>query len=172
MLNCGMYQNDVAELAESEVNWKSGTITRKRSKTRDRKDARTVCDKLWPETLKYLMAHRAETAISTNRGETRVLLTTDGKPLVFAGVKDGKFTGYDAIQSAYNRLRKKCGVTKPLKCLRKTAASKLGSHPEYGAYTQHFLAHAPKGMTDRHYVKPDQARFDAGVKWLGKQFGF
>ncbi|HEY3788458.1 MAG TPA: hypothetical protein VGL71_06365, partial [Urbifossiella sp.] len=105
MLNCGMYQNDVAELAASEVDWKTGTITRKRSKTRDRKDAPTVCYKLWPETLRLLKAYRADTAVSTHQGETRVLLTADGKPLVFAGVKNGKFTGYDAIQSAYHRLQ-------------------------------------------------------------------
>jgi len=172
MLNCGMYQNDVAELAVSEVDWKAGTITRKRSKTRDRKDAPTVCYKLWAETFRLLKAHRAKAAVSNDRGETRVLLTSGEKPLVFAGVNDGKHTAYDAIQSAYVRLQMRCGVKKPLKCLRKTAASKLGSHPEYGAYAQHFLAHAPKGMTDRHYVKPDQAKFDKGVNWLGKQFGY
>ena len=28
MLNCGMYQNDIAELRQQEVDWKKGTITR------------------------------------------------------------------------------------------------------------------------------------------------
>lgn len=171
MLNCGMYQNDIAELSVDEVNWKAGTITRKRSKTRGRKDAPTVCYKMWPETLRLLKAHRAEEAVSNKSGGTRVLLTSDDKPLVFAAVKAGKHTGYDAIQSAYFRLQEKSGVKKPLKSLRKTSASKLGSHSEYGAYVQHFLAHTPKGMTDRHYVKPNQAKFDEALDWLRKQFG-
>ncbi len=36
MLNCGMYQNDIAELHADEVNWSKGTLTRARSKTRER----------------------------------------------------------------------------------------------------------------------------------------
>lgn len=171
MLNCGMYQNDIAELAVEEVNWKAGTITRKRSKTRNRKDAPTVCYRLWPETLRLLKVHRVKTAVSNDTGGTRLLLTSDNKPLVHSAVKNGKHTGYDAIQSAYFRLQEKSGVKKALKSLRKTSASKLASHPEYGAYVQHFLAHAPKGMTDRHYVKPDQEKFDEAMEWLRGQFG-
>ena len=34
MLNCGMTQKDIADLQFSEVDWKAGRITRKRSKTR------------------------------------------------------------------------------------------------------------------------------------------
>ena len=33
MLNCGMYQNDIAELHRDEVNWKQGTLSRARSKS-------------------------------------------------------------------------------------------------------------------------------------------
>ena len=33
MLNCGMYQNDIAELNRDEVNWTKGTLARVRSKT-------------------------------------------------------------------------------------------------------------------------------------------
>lgn len=172
MLNCGMYQNDIAELAVSEVDWKAGTVTRKRSKTRGRKDAPTVSYKLWPETLRLLKAQRAKEGVPNGTGGVRVLLTTDGKPLVYASIHDrpGKHTGWDAIQSAYHRLCEKIGVRKPLKCFRKTAASKLVTHPEYGAFVQHFLAHTPKGMTDRHYVKPDGRTFDEAVAWLGTAF--
>ena len=58
MLNCGMYQNDIAELRQEEVNWKKGTITRARSKTRER-NGPVVTYKLWPETLCLLKKHRA-----------------------------------------------------------------------------------------------------------------
>jgi integrase len=50
MLNCGMYQNDIAELQQDEVNWKAGTLTRARSKTRERHGP-VVTYKLWPALL-------------------------------------------------------------------------------------------------------------------------
>src|SRR5581483_7474991 len=50
MLNCGMYQNDIAELHREDINWTKGTITRARSKTRERHGP-IVTYKLWPETL-------------------------------------------------------------------------------------------------------------------------
>ena len=59
MLNCGMYQNDIAELHRDEVNWTKGTVTRARSKTRERKGP-VVTYKLWPETLYLLRKHRAK----------------------------------------------------------------------------------------------------------------
>src|SRR6185312_5979844 len=59
MLNCGMYQNDIAELHRDEVNWTRGTLTRARSKTRERHGP-IVTYKLWPETFALLKKHRAE----------------------------------------------------------------------------------------------------------------
>jgi hypothetical protein len=58
-----------------------------------------------------------------------------------------------------------------MKLLRKTAASLLDSHPEFGRYSQLFLGHSPRTIADRHYIKPSQERFDAAVLWLGKQLG-
>jgi len=49
-LNCGMYQNDLAELRQDEVDWARGTIKRARSKTRERGEP-VVTYKLWPETF-------------------------------------------------------------------------------------------------------------------------
>ena len=57
-LNCGMYQNDLAELRTDEVDWKAGTITRARSKTRER-NGQVVTYKLWPETFALLKRYRA-----------------------------------------------------------------------------------------------------------------
>lgn len=59
MLNCGMYQNDIAELRSDEVHWKAGTLTRARSKTRER-GGPVVTYKLWPETFALLKKHRGE----------------------------------------------------------------------------------------------------------------
>jgi hypothetical protein len=59
MLNCGMYQNDIAEMRKDEVDWKAGTLTRARSKTRER-NGPVVTYKRWPETFAPLKKHRAK----------------------------------------------------------------------------------------------------------------
>src|SRR5262249_29148272 len=66
MLNCGMYQNDISELLDEEVDWRAGTIKRARSKTRERHGP-VVTYKLWPETFELLTKHRAggELALTT-----------------------------------------------------------------------------------------------------------
>src|SRR5262249_6925428 len=68
MLNCGMYQNDIAELCKDEVNWTKGVVTRARSKTRERKGP-VVTYKLWPETFTLLKRCRAK--------DSELALTTD-----------------------------------------------------------------------------------------------
>jgi integrase len=159
MLNCGMYQNDIAELRQQEVDWKKGTITRVRSKTRERKGP-VVTYKLWPETFALLEKHRAE-------GEL-VLTTERGKPLVTYSLEEGRFARYDVVQSAWNRLSEKMGakIRLSMKHLRKTSASLLGEHPHYKFYATHFLADSPRHMTEKHYVKPSDAEFFEALDWL------
>ena len=164
MLNCGMYQNDIAELRDDEVDWKKGLITRARSKTRERKGP-VVTYKLWPETFALLKKHRAQ--------EGELALTTDeGKPLVRYWLEEGEMRRYDVIQSAWSRLAAKMGVKKirlGMKHLRKTSASLLGQHPQYKFYALHFLADSPKNVADRHYVKPSEEEFAEALAWLRKQ---
>jgi hypothetical protein len=62
--------------------------------------ARSAClrasYKLCPERFALLKMYR---------GEGELVLTTDkGEPLVSYSLEDGKFAGYDVIQSAWNRL--------------------------------------------------------------------
>ena len=128
--------------------------------------------KLWSETLELLKKFRAKTAVPNDRGQNRVLLTEDGKPLVNLWLENGKMRRYDCIQSAFSRLFEKVKMKRPIKLLRKTSASELASHPVYGAYVQYFLAHSPRGVTDRHYIKPDDAQFFMALDWLhGRYFG-
>jgi integrase len=164
MLNCGMYQNDIAELHRDEVNWKQGTLTRSRSKTRER-NGPVVTYRLWPETFDLLKKHRAR--------EGELALTTDeGKPLVRYWIEEGKMRRYDCIHSAWTRLAGKLGVRKirlGMKHLRKTAASILGQHPLYKFYGNHFLADSPRSVADRHYVTPSDDEFFAAMDWLRGQ---
>jgi integrase len=161
MLNCGMYQNDVAELHRDEVNWARGTLTRARSKTRER-NGPVVTYKLWPETFRLLRKHRA--------AEGDLVLTTDGgNPLVRYWLEDGEMRRYDVIQSAWARLARKLGVQKirlGMKHQRKTSASLLGQHPQYKSYANHFLADSPRTVADRHYVTPSDEEFFLALEWL------
>ena len=163
-LNCGHYQMDVAELRQDEVNWKTGTIMRARSKTRER-DGPVVTYKLWPETFALLKKYRAS-------GEL-VLTTDEGKPLVRYWLgEDGIFHRYDAIQSAYGRLAAKMGLRKHrlgMKHLRKTSATLLGEHPQYKFYGNYFLADSPKNIADKHYIRPSDAEFFEALAWLRGQ---
>ena len=162
MLNVGMYQNDIAELRQDEVNWKTGTLTRARSKTRER-NGPVITYKLWPETFALLKKHRAT-------GEL-VLTTEEGNPLVKYWLEDGKMRRYDAIQSAWSRVAGKLGgkIRLGMKHLRKTSATILGQHPHFKFYANHFLADSPKTIADKHYVVANDAEFFEALDWLRGQ---
>jgi integrase len=166
MLNCGMYQNDIAELHRDEINWSKGTVSRARSKTRERRGP-IVTYKLWPETLALLKKHRSEGELA--------LTTDEGKPLVRYWLEEGEMRRYDVIQSAWSRLAEKMKVKKirlGMKHLRKTSASLLGEHPHYKFYANHFLADSPRTVADRHYVTPSDSEFFDALDWLrGKILG-
>jgi integrase len=164
MLNCGMYQNDIAELHRDEVNWTAGTLTRARSKTRERKGP-VVTYRLWPETFALLKKHRAK--------EGELTLTSEqGNPLVRYWLENGAMRRYDLIHAGWMRLAEKLTMKKfrlGMKHLRKTSSTILGQHPQYKFYTTHFLADSPKHMTEKHYVKPSDDEFFAALGWLRKQ---
>lgn len=98
------------------------------------------------------------------------MLTDEGKPLVRYWMEGGKMRRYDVVQSAYSRLLERVKVKKPMKQLRKTSATLLGGHEVYGRYAQYFLAHSPKNVTDRHYVRPNDEQFFEGLDWLREQY--
>ena len=163
MLNCGMYQNDIAELNADEVNWKQGTLTRARSKTRER-NGPVVTYKLWPETFALLNRHKADGDL--------VLTTDKGNPLVRYRLEDGKMKHYDTIQYAWSRIARKMGQAKirlGMKHLRKTSATILGQHPHFKFYSNHFLADSPKSIADKHYVVASDAEFFMALDWLRRE---
>lgn len=164
MLNCGMYQNDISELKSEEVDWKTGVVTRARSKTRER-GGPVVSYKLWPETFDLLTKHRA-------KGGELALTTDEGNQLVRYWLEEGKMRRYDAVQSAWSRLAKRMGASKlrlGMKHLRKTSASILAQHPRLKFYANHYLADSPKSVADRHHVVPSDAEFFKALNWLGGQ---
>ncbi len=164
MLNTGMTQKDVSDLQDTEVNWRDGTITRKRSKSRKRKNAPTVCYKLWPITFALLKKHRS--------GKDTVLLTKSGNSYLRFIHVNGKLISRDNFAGSFRQLRERLDFRKPMKLLRKTSASLLESHPVYGRLTSLFLGHAPASIKDKHYAQVPQTLFDEAVTWLGQQYGF
>ena len=167
MLNCGYRGIDIATLKETEI--EDGRIIRKRHKTKDRKDTPTVNYKLWNETLRLLGRWRT--------GKEIVLLTKSGSPWAYSELieeEDGsdKVKQTDNVATNFNRVvRKGLGIDRPYSLLRKTAASKLDEHSEFGRYAEHYLGEKPDSVAKRHYITPSQERFDAALAWLGEQFG-
>jgi integrase len=163
MLNCGYRGMDIATLREDEI--VKGRIIRKRHKTKDLKDTPTVEYKLWTETRR-LLDH-------WHTGKEIALQTRSGKRWVYSDLQaDGSVKQTDNIATNYNRIvRKGLAVDFPYSLLRKTAASKLDEHPEFGRYAEHFLGEKPSSVAKRHYITPSQEQFDRAIDWLGQQFG-
>jgi integrase len=163
MMNCGMTQVDVSDLLDGEVDWRAGTITRKRSKTAQHENVPVVTYRLWGPTFELLKKYRS--------GADHVLLTESGRQFVRKELVNGRLVKADNIASNYTHLKRRLKFRKPLKWLRKTAATLLESHPVYGRLTSLFLGHAPQTIKDRHYAAPSQELFDEAVLWLGRQLG-
>ena len=147
-----------------EVNWKQGTITRARSKTRERKGP-VVTYKLWPETFALLRKYRAQgRAGSDQRG---------GQP---AGQDMAERTARCSDMTRSTRRgtgwQQKMGLTKMrlgMKHLRKTSATVLGQHPQYKFYATYFLADSPKGWINAITSSRVRAEFFSASVWLRGQ---
>lgn len=164
MANCGMTQEDVSDLLDSEVDWTEGYITRKRSKTAAHESVPTVCYKLWPLTFNLLKRYRS--------GSERVLLTESGLPYVRKELKsNGKVSKADGFASNWVHVKKRLKLNRPLKQLRKLGATILEGHENYGRFKVLFLGHSPKSVADKHYAAPSQELFDRAVIWVGQQLG-
>lgn len=161
MLNCGMTQIDIAQLKHSEVNFKSGTITRVRSKRQHDEKAQTVCYKLWERTLTLLNKFK------DNKSDY-VLTSENGTPLYKSEINSNdKLNKSDCIGRNYNRLN--LADRKPLKLFRKTGATILNQ--EYPQFVELYLGHSSATMADKHYANYSQDNFDIAIEWLGKKLG-
>ena len=194
MANAGMTQVDISELQHTEIDWKDGTITRKRSKTKNHAHVPTVTYYLWAPTLDLLRqcATKDEPyVLATRTGEqaTRQYFSAEGKPIR----TDATGQAYTKLQ---NNLEAACavkvkkmskdqikaavaaGALNPdktyrrwaLKSIRKAGATALGGHPDYARYAAHYLGHAPETVADAHYVKPSPEQFKKACEWLGEHF--
>ncbi len=84
----------------------------------------------------------------------------------------GKLKRYDCVHASWTKVAKKMGLEKMrlgLKHLRKTSSTALGQHPQFKYYAAYFLADSPKGMDQRHYVRPSEEEFFSALDWLRGQ---
>lgn len=165
MLNTGVTQKDLSDLRQSEVDWKAGKITRKRSKTAKHKNTPTVTYSLWAETFRLLNQERSKSG-------DRVLVNENGKPLKIEELDNsGKQRKIDNVASAYSRLRRVTKIKKPLKIFRKTSASLIGGNERFQKLDVLFLGQAPSTVADKYYTKAAQELLDQAIQWLGEQYG-
>lgn len=140
---------DISELAQIEIDWKLGTIKRKRSKTRKLKKEKakkvpTVTYRLWPKTLELLLEY--------NSGKDPVLLTVRGLPWIISSMDSiDDYSNSNSIASNFKLLAKKSGVKIGTKDLRTAAATTLGQGP-YKAYGEYFLGEVPSGTASKFYI--------------------
>ena len=78
MMNCGFTQVDIANLKQDEVDFKAGTITRKRSKTQDYDKVPTVRYPLWKTTLALLKVFHDQKGDLVLRGYPKSFLDIFG----------------------------------------------------------------------------------------------
>jgi integrase len=162
MLNCGMTQQDIADLKQEEIDWDKGIITRKRSKTSDNEGVPEVKYKLWKPTFDLLKKY--------NSGTNPVIQSEAGKRLVHSRLEGDKIKKGDCVKNWYFRqILKDKITTKPLKLFRKTGASILSEkYPQFGQY---YLGHSPRSVADKNYIRPSDKQFDEALAWLGTELG-
>lgn len=153
MLNCGFTQEDLNDLTPECI--RGRYLVRRRGKTERFDSVQEIKYPLWNATRKLVVEFGNQEGLLFTRPQ--------GTPLVSGRA--------DRVRELIRGLRKKTGIDKPPKSVRKTSASKLAEHPTFKAYASHFLGHAPQNIADKHYVVPDQTQFDQAIAWLGEQWG-
>ena len=179
-LNCGFGASEIGQLEKDEYDPKEGRIKHKRCKTKDSPNAPEVCYKLWTETKELLDQAIVERANYPQRSASAKLLlvNTNGKPLWYEYVADGKPKKSDNISCDFRRLVTKLRESDPsvpsisYYQFRKTSASLIKNEQKYSMLNELWLAHSPRSVADRHYNAIGDTILDECIAWLhDKIFG-
>ena len=121
---------------------------------------------MWHETKRLLLQERSADP------QGRVLLNEKGGSLWSEEIgEEDKYHKIDNIKSAFDRLRRKTEIGKPLKSLKKTSANLLRNSDRYASVRVFFLGHAPRNVSDKHYTGAPQSLLDEAIQWLGREYG-
>lgn len=175
MLNCGLYQGDLAEMTSEDVDWKNGRIIMARKKkekilNKKKNDIQKVNWILWDRTFELLKKQGNRSGL--------VLLNQKGDPLVTNFIKsNGKVGRTDAVKLRYGRLIKKLknrnllddDFKLTLKHLRKTGANIL-QNSDHAAMIKQYLDHSDMS---RAYIRDGEAvpQFDEAIRYVGNELG-
>lgn len=157
-INCGMTQADLGALTWGMIDLKKGTLTRKRVKTEAQTFVPIVTYKLFRETIKLLKS------LSSNKQDGLVFTNDKGGAMYEVRYDDGKesvtIKKEDLFSTYCNRQKRKPII--PLGKYRSIAATALKMDNRFRSFTDYFLGHAPKDISDKHYsAESDEALFEA-----------
>jgi integrase len=173
-LNCGFGASEIGQLEKDEYNPVKGRITHKRCKVKDSPNAPTVCYKLWNETRELLDQEIENRKNYPKHSETVdcLLVNSNGKPLWYEYVADGKSSRSNNISTDFKRLldklRKDDSTVPKITYyqFRRTSASLIYNEHKYRMYNELWLAHSPRSVADRHYNALDDTILDDCIDWL------
>ena len=165
MLNAGLTQKDIADLLHSEVDWQSGRIVRKRSKTKKRETCPVVNYKLWPDTFRLLKQYRSS-------HPTLALVNDRGNPLRQLALKDGdKLRTNDSIRKALLVAYRDMKIEQlPPKLFRKTSSTLIYNAKQFRGLDGLFLGHAPDSVATTNYNAVGDTILDEAIDYLAKQY--
>jgi integrase len=144
-LNTGMNNADIGKLQHNQIDYQKRTLTKRRVKTSDNKNAPTVRYILWAETYDLIMKERASSG--------QFVLTANGKCLYEDEKVENNARVYDRIKVQWRAfLRKNPHLKKYLlKEFRYFSGDLLNQSLKYRSYRDPFLSHAPRSTGDRYY---------------------
>ena len=165
-INTGMTQQDLSDLRMNEL------FLKKRPPRCIRQRSKTGQDSnhwLFRESQRLLKEH-----CEGKKGDDRVLLRRDGRPLVVASTINGIKTGSrsDALGASFKRLVERVlgkDDKRRFRELRRTGAD-FCKQREAGTETL-YLSHA-EGKMSSLYTRPAQRRFDTILTYLEQDMGF
>jgi hypothetical protein len=134
-----MTQADIGNLTHEQV--ADGYLTRRRVKTGE--NSPMVSYRFWNATLTLLERFKSKDA-------KYWFVNAKGQKLYSASYVDGVAVSYDFIKTAW----KKSGCPINFGKFRSIGANLLESNEQYSRFVEHWLAHSPSSIKDRHYTTP------------------
>lgn len=151
-LNCGWTQVDISSLTGDMLHLGGPTPYLERTRSKTGVFGRWA---LWPETVSLL---KAELLKNPRRKGELVLLTQDGKPVVWQGANSKT----DSVALAWRRLLDRSGLAVPYKYLRKTG-SQLIRNIGGMELSEAFLAHSDQTTGDHYNAFRNWSKLDAAI---------
>jgi integrase len=157
-INASMNPIDVGKLRKEMIDFKKGTLTKRRVKTEDEENVPEVTYKLWPETLDLLRAHLSP--------HPELALTSSvGTPLHDCRKEGGKAKMNTLLTQQWGD--QKTGMT--FTDWRDLGANLIYGNKKFRDLRILYLGHAPHGVSDIHYINPPEDILDEALGFVREQ---